>query len=414
MSIQEPPPQSSQASPQSLRVPLNAPTFGIEEIEAAIAVLRSGQLTMASQCLKFEADFEKTLSTQNATYVNSGSSANLLAFFALVNPLCPKITGKKQIQPGDEVIVPAVTWSTTIWPIVQAGLIPVLVDSDPETLQMNVDSVSAAISEKTVAICPVHVLGNAVDLSSLRELCHKHQLWMIEDTCEALGTQYDGQFVGTIGDIGTYSFFFSHHITTIEGGMIVTPHNELAELFRSMRAHGWTRHLKNKAKVEAAHADIDPRFLFISTGFNLRPTEINAAFGLQQIRKLAALNRRRVEIATHWIEEFADLTKSGQLTPMRPTAKTLCTWFGFPILCDTAQTKRGLQSHLEKNGIETRPIICGNLARQPAFRHIPHRIAGRLNGADKVMDHGLFWGSHPFMSDQEIEHVIRTVRSYFK
>lgn len=397
-----------------MQVPLNAPTFGNEEIEAAIAVLRSGQVTMSGNCLKFEQEFERTLSTANAVFVNSGSSANLLAFFALTNPMCPTIPNKKKVTPGSEVIVPAVTWSTTIWPIVQAGLIPVLVDADPLTLQMNPDAVSKAISEKTVAICPVHVLGNAVNMKAIQEIATAHKLWLIEDTCEALGTKYDGQYVGTIGDIGTYSFFFSHHITTIEGGMVITPHDELAELFRSMRAHGWTRHLKNRDAAEKKHAEIDPRFLFITTGFNLRPTEINGVFGIHQIRKLETLNAARVQIAKRWAEDFHDLSETKKLRPMQVTENVSCTWFGFPVICESIIERKKLQTHLETNGIETRPIICGNLARQPAFKHIPHRISGTLHGADQIMDHGLFWGSHPSMTSEEINYVSKTVRSYFK
>jgi CDP-6-deoxy-D-xylo-4-hexulose-3-dehydrase len=395
-------------------IPLNAPTFGEDEIQLAIEVLKSGQLTMAHRCLEFEAAFEKALGTPNATFVNSGSSANLLAFFALTNPLCPKIANKKVCRPGGEVIVPAVTWSTTIWPIVQAGLVPVLVDSDPRTLQMDLSALKGAISDKTVAICPVHVLGNAVEMNPVLDLAKQHGLWVVEDTCEALGTEYLGRPVGTLGDIGTYSFFFSHHITTIEGGMVITPHNELAELFRCMRAHGWTRHLKNREKTEALYADIDPRFLFISTGFNLRPTEINAAFGIQQLKKLSGFNSRRQSVAMQWIESFGPLEKSGQLMPMQPNPGVNCTWFGFPVRCATREVRDKFKSFLESRKIETRPIICGNLARQPAFRSIQHRISGSLTGADEVMDKGLFWGSHPIMSEDEIQYVATTVREFFK
>ncbi|MDR3606944.1 MAG: DegT/DnrJ/EryC1/StrS family aminotransferase [Oligoflexia bacterium] len=400
-----------------IKVPLNASTFGEEEIQAAIDVLRGGQVTMASQCAQFEEAFAAHLGVKNAIFVNSGSSANLLAFFALANAECPAVGisgNNKRLRPGAEVIVPAVTWSTTIWPIVQAGCVPVLVDSDPETLQMDFRSVEAAISERTAAICPVHVLGNAVIMPSLLDIARQNKLWLIEDTCEALGTRQNGKMVGTFGDIGTFSFFFSHHITTIEGGMVITQDDDLAELFRCMRAHGWTRHLRRRKEVEAQYPEIDPRFLFINSGFNLRPTELNAAFGIHQIKKLEGFNKRRQEIAKIWINAFRSLIDNKSFVPMRTTPGTESTWFGFPILCETRQLRDRLQRHLETNGIETRPIICGNLARQPAFKKIPHRIAGELNGADQVMDRGLFWGSHPLMSDAEIEHVIQTVKRFFQ
>jgi len=398
-----------------MKVPLNASTFDNSEINAAIEVLKSGFVTMGDRCFRFEDEFAKYMNSGNAVFVNSGSSANLLAFFALVNHACPTSQfGATRLQPGQEVIVPAVTWSTTIWPIVQAGLIPVLVDSDPNTLQMDIASVRKALSPKTGAICPVHVLGNAVPMDEIKEIAREHKLWIVEDTCEALGTKQDSKFVGTIGDIGTYSFFFSHHITTIEGGMVVTKNNEMAELFRCLRAHGWTRHLKNRKEVEAQYSDIDPRFLFVNTGFNLRPTEINAAFGFEQLKKLEGFNKTRVEIADHWTKEFSSLIEKRAFIPMQTTQKTYSTWFGYPVLCESKELRNKLQSYLESKGIETRPIICGNLARQPAFKHIPHRIVGDLNGADQVMDRGLFWGSHPVMTKQEIDYVVDTVKGFFK
>jgi CDP-6-deoxy-D-xylo-4-hexulose-3-dehydrase len=389
-------------------IPLNDCTFGEDEIQASIEVLRSGHLTMGPNCFSFEDRFAREVGAKNAVFVNSGSSANLLAFFSLVNP-----TLKDKIEPGSEVIVPAVTWSTTIWPVVQAGLIPVLVDSDPRTFQMDLAQVKAAIGPKTAAICPVHVLGNAVEMDALMKLAKEKDLWVVEDTCEALGTKQNGRDAGTFGDIGTYSFYFSHHITTIEGGMVVTNDNDLAELMRCMRAHGWTRHMKTRSVVEAKYPEIDSRFLFVNTGFNLRPTEINAAFGLKQIEKLRGFNQARVRNAEFWNKEFAQLIQAGHFHPMKTTAGTSSTWFGYPVICRDRKVRAQLGSHLEKNGIETRPIICGNLARQPAFKLIPHRIAGKLTGADEIMDCGLFWGSHPVMSQEDLDYVAATVKGFF-
>ncbi|MBL7544829.1 MAG: DegT/DnrJ/EryC1/StrS family aminotransferase [Bdellovibrionaceae bacterium] len=397
-----------------MKIPLNTSTFDDLEINAAIDVLRSGFLTMGERCFKFEDEFSKYIGSRNAVYVNSGSSANLMAFFALTNPMCPKGKfGGQRLMPGDEVIVPAVTWSTTIWPVVQAGLVPVLVDSDPYTLQMDINSVKKAITGKTRAICPVHVLGNSVALQELQTVAKENKLWLIEDTCESLGTRYDGKYVGTFGDIGTYSFFFSHHITTIEGGMIVTDNDEMAELFRAMRAHGWTRHLKNRQAVEQKYPDIDPRFLFITTGFNLRPTEINAAFGMQQLKKLEGFNQARRDVTDFWIKELSPIIKTGAFKPMQIVEKTVPTWFGFPIICESNELRNRFQKHLESNGIETRPVICGNLARQPAMKAVNHRVAGDLTGADTVMDRGLFWGSHPMMTNEEKNYVLKIVKEFF-
>lgn len=393
-----------------MHIPMNAPTFGETEINAAIDVLRSSYITMGNRCLEFEQAFAEKLKVKNAIFVNSGSSANLLALFALANPTQE---AKRRLMPGDEVIVPAVTWSTTIWPIVQAGAVPVLVDSDPETLQIKTEEVRAAITKKTKAIMPVHVLGNSAPIQELMQIAKENNLWLIEDTCEALGVQNQNQHCGTFGDIGTFSFFFSHHITTIEGGMVVTNNDELAELMRCLRAHGWTRHLKNRAEIEKKHSELDPRFLFVNAGFNLRPTEINAVFGLHQIKKLDEFNSVRRNISRSWNVAFQDLILRGEFTPMRNLPNTLDAWFGYPVICKDTNTRLKLQTHLEKHEIETRPIICGNMARQPALKMFPHRIYGNLKGADKIMDNGLFWGLHPTLNQEESNHVIATVKSFF-
>jgi len=402
-----------------MRVPLSAPTFGTDEIQAVIEVLHSGHVTMGARCEAFETAFADLLGVSNAVFVNSGSSAVLLAMFAVANPQAPS-GSKRRFRYGSEVIVPAVTWSTTVWPIVQAGGIPVFVDTDPVTLQMDTASLEAAVSPDTVAICPVHVLGNAVPMEAVIRVASQHGLWIIEDTCEALGTKQLGRFAGTTGDVGAYSFYFSHHITTIEGGMVVTNDAELADLLRVLRAHGWTRALKNRQAKEAEYPDLDPRFLFINTGFNLRPTELQAAMGSVQLTKLESFNKRRVEIAGHWNDAFAGLIAGGRIRPMKPTAETDCTWFGYPVICENRECRDGLRNHLEANGVETRPIIAGNLLRQPAFRHIPHRVVSRtsavgdLPGADEVSDRGVYWGSHPTMTEQEVEYVAQTVRSFFQ
>lgn len=392
-----------------MRVPLNAATFGEEEIEQAIAVLRSGHLTMGARCEEFEGAFSRYMGVSDSVFVNSGSSANLLAFFALANAQAPRLPGKRPFFPGAEVIVPAVTWSTTIWPIAQCGCVPVLVDTDPATLQMDPAAMRAAVSEKTVAVCPVHVLGNTVAMQEVTAFAAEHALWIIEDTCEALGSRYQGQLVGTFGDISTFSFFFSHHITTIEGGMVTTRDPELGELLRCLRAHGWTRSLKGRKEIESANSAIDPSFLFVNTGFNLRPTEINAAFGLLQLGKLERFNRRRQEIAAEWKRRFEPLTAAGMLCVTRPTPGAEPAWFGFPVICHSRQTREQLKKHLNACDIETRPIICGNMARQPAMANVTHRVSGTLSGADRVMECGLLWGAHPMMTDEEVNYVADAV-----
>ena len=399
-----------------MRIPLNKNTIGKSEQKAFNKVFDTGFMTMGKITKKFESKFAEYLNVKHAIYVNSGSSANLLAFSAITDS--DKFRGKnshnkKFLKKGDEIIVPAVTWSTSIWPIAQTGATPVFVDSEPNTLQMRVSDVKKAITSKTKAICMVHVLGNSGYIQEIREICNKKKIWLIEDTCESLGVKNNNKYLGTYGDIGTYSFYFSHHISTVEGGMIVTNDDYLADKMRSLRSHGWTRDMSNAQDYENLFPNIDPRFLFVNVGYNLRSTDLNAAIGLVQLKKLKKFNESRHEIGKTWNKAFLPLKKKGLITPMEITKGTKASWFGFPIICKTQDMRDKLRIHLEKNNIETRPIICGNMTKQPGIKNIKHKISGALDGADHIMDNGIFWGSSPGMNKSEINYVIKTVKSFF-
>ena len=375
-----------------MKIPLNKNTIGSSEKKALNKVLNSGYMTMGKVTRKFESDFAKFIGSKHAIYVNSGSSANLLAFSAIFDndKLKSARERKKFLKKGDEVIVPAVTWSTTIWPIAQVGATPVFVDSEPHTLQMKVSDIKKAISPKTKAICMVHVLGNSGYIDEVREICKKKKIWLIEDTCESLGVKNKSKYLGTFGDIGTYSFYFSHHITTVEGGMIVTNDDYLSNKIKSMRSHGWTRDMTNAAEYEKLFPKIDPRFLFVNVGYNLRSSDLNASIGIEQLKKLKKFNQSRHDIGNLWNNAFKNLKNNGHLRPMEITKKTKASWFGFPVLCKTKAIRDKFQIHLEKNGIETRPIICGNMTKQPGIKNIKYRISGTLKGADEIMSHGIF------------------------
>ena len=396
------------------RVPLAFNAFGDEERHAVEEILASGHLTMGKNCAAFEEEFAERLGVRHAIFVNSGSSANLISIFAIANPRVPLSENRKQLRPGDEVIVPALTWSTTIWPVVQAGGCPVLVDCDPNTLQMDINAVRMAISAKTVAILPTHIMGNSVDMDAILDIAEEHNLWVIEDCCEALGTQYDNRNVGTFGAYGTFSFYFSHHMTTIEGGMVVTNDDHLADLARCLRAHGWVRDMNNTEEFVTDGKQIDTKYLFVNTGFNLRPTEFNGAIGRAQIRKLDNYNRRRMEIASIWNQTLEPLAQQGKLYPMRTSPQSLPVPFAYPVHTQNSETKIELQQWMENAGIETRPIVCGNMARHPAFEIIEHRIIASLDGADKLMDCGFYWGIDPEMDNANVKFVADTVRKFFE
>lgn len=386
--------------------PLSVPLYGADEVCAALDALLDREVTMGARVQAFERQFADFIGTREAIMVNSGSSANLLALSALASESVPG-----GLRPGDEVIVPGVTWSTTVAPILQLGCIPVLVDVDKSTLNMRVDLLQDSLSPRTRAIFCVHLLGNPLEMTPILELARERDLWVLEDACEALGSSFQGKRVGSFGAFGTFSFYFSHHITTIEGGMLVTDDPKLADLARSMRAHGWTRETASRTEFEAASPWIDPRFLFVTTGYNLRPTELQAAFGLVQLPRLEYFNKVRRANAQFLLDRLGGLSESLSFVTEKEGARS--TWFGFAIMLRDAKLKQALSAHLERNGIETRPIVAGNLAIQPAFRDSPHRTVGALREATAVGERGLFIGNHPALSREHLDHIVHTFEDFF-
>jgi CDP-4-dehydro-6-deoxyglucose reductase, E1 len=396
-------------NPSGWRIPLAIPAYGVDEIAEALDSLLSGRLTMGDKVQRFERAFADYLNVKHAVMVNSGSSANLLAFMVLANPLTPDHLG-----PGDEVIVPALGWSTTVYPIHLAGATPVFVDIDPETLNVDLDQVRAAIGPRTRAIMVVHLLGNPAPISDLAELARRHGLFLVEDTCEAVGSEYGGKKVGTFGDLGSFSFYFSHHISTIEGGMLVTDDDVLAELARVLRAHGWLREVKDKSAFTRRYPDIDPRFLFINSGFNLRPTEINAAFGLHQLARLERFLSAHQVNADYWHGQLAPYESLVQLLKVPDVPGTRCTWMSYPIVLKPSAgfPRAALVSHLEGRGIETRPMMAGNFPEQPVMQLYPYRVFGDLAHAHHVMHAGLLFGNHSGIGPTEREYVADALKAF--
>ncbi len=386
--------------------PLSVPLYGAEEVSGALDALLTQYVTMGTRVRQFEAAFASYVGSKHAIMVNSGSSANLLGLAVMSSGAVPGA-----LRPGDEVIVPAVTWATSLSPILQHGCVPVLVDVDPKTLNLRPEDLRDALSARTRAIMPVHLLGNPVDMEPVMQFAREHDLWVIEDTCESLGSSVGGRMVGTFGHFGTYSFYFSHHITTIEGGMVVTDDDHLAELARSIRAHGWTRDMRSGKEIEAANPWIDPRFLFVHIGYNLRPMELQAAFGLVQLGRLEDFNIRRRANAEYLLSALSDL--SDELEFVTEQAGARSTWFGFAVMTKDAATRRALCDHLEARKIATRPIVAGNLAVQPAFRDNPHRTVGSLANATQVGERGLFVGNHPNLTQGHLDHIAEGFRSFF-
>ena len=399
---------NSTSSKSKLKYPLVDPTYDNIEINKSIEVLKSGQLTMGPLVKKFENNFSKFVGASYSLMVNSGSSANLLAFSAITNP-----ARKNHLRPGDRVAIPAVCWSTSLWPIIQTGLVPVLIDVDPKTLNLSLYSLKKAILKDNIkAIMMVHVLGNSTEIDEMLDIVKNNNIILIEDTCESLGSKYKDDFLGTIGEFGTFSFYFSHHMTTIEGGMIICKNMEDYDLLKCLRTHGWSREQSNKEKLEKENRNIDPRWLFINIGFNLRPTEIQATFGIEQIKRLDIMNNNRRENVRKLRRTF--MTNSmweNQLAFPKATKDLDPCWFGFPFLVKRKLNMRQLTENLFTHGIETRPIISGNIAIQPALKLFNVDLSmGPFVGAQEIHDRGLFVGCHSkLLDDEKVDFLVKAV-----
>lgn len=395
---------------KNILFPLVDSSYDNKEILQAISTLLSGQLTMGPQVKEFEKKFSDFLNVPYSIMTNSGSSANLLVFSALTNPM-----RKKHLKAGSKVAIPAICWPTSLWPIVQTGLIPVLVDANTETLNLSIDSLRLAMKKHDIkAVMMVHVLGNSTAMGELLQLVRKHDLILIEDTCESLGSKYKNDYLGTIGNFGTFSFYFSHHMTTIEGGMIAAKSQEDTDLLKCLRTHGWARELSNRLEFESRYSYIDPRFLFVNMGYNLRPMEIQAAFGLEQIKRLEEMNKSRRDNFHNLQRAFlAHALWKDQLTFPKASEDITPCWFGFPFLINPNLNvdKKALIAKLMTRGIDTRPIVSGNMAVQPATKLFNVDLSmGPLRDAQIIHERGLFIGCHSKLLDNErINLLVSTI-----
>ena len=394
--------------PGKSRVNLSSPTFGADEILEALDSLIRRRVTIGAKVARFEADFAAWCGVKGSVFLNSGSSANLLAMFALINPAL-----KARLKPGDEVLVPAVSWSTTVFPVVDAGLVPVLIDADLDTLNMDpAQAEAAARSKRAGAIMPVHVLGNPADMPALMKTAKRRSLYLVEDACESHGATIDGRKVGTFGDMATFSFYFSHHMTTIEGGSLVSDNEAFLELAKVLRAHGYSRDLKDAKRMAAKYPMIDPRFLFVNRGFNLRPTEVNASFGIQQLPKLDGFIAGRQAIAAYYDKRMAKHAGLLRVQKCRPGHRNVQLGYSVIVEKGAPFTRKQFVDHLEAAGIETRPVIAGNIAEHPAMKLLKHRVQGKLPNARHIMRSGMYMGCHNGIGPEARAYVMDTVDAF--
>ena len=371
--------------------------FTFQDLQKGIEVILSGKLTMGDVTARFEYEFSNFVNSKYALMVNSGSSANLIASFALTNP-----KKKNYLKNGDEFIIQALCWSTSLWPLFQAGLKPKFIDVNKNTFNINEDELEKNISRKTKALMLVHILGNCSNIEKIKEICNYNNIFLIEDSCEALGTKYNNKYVGTFGDFGTYSFYYSHQITSGEGGMIVCNNFSDYKIIHELRAHGWDRE-KNFSKRK-----LNQTFNFINSGFNLRPLDISAAIGLNQFKRLNKMkgirsdNKKKIisslKNSELWDNQFSFLYANTKVDP---------SWFGLPIIINKKLIfkKKKFLNFLSDNKIETRPILSGNFLKQKSIElyNLKPKIM-EFPGTQDIDDAGFFIGLHtkPIEKDELI------------
>ena len=393
--------------------PLVENPFSNNDINQGIKVLKSKQLTISKKTTNFEKDFSSKLKSKHSLMVNSGSSANLLALQCLINPY-----RKNRLKKGDEVIIPTLCWSTSLWPIIQSNLKPVFVDINPLTLNIDEKEIEKKINKKTKAILLVHVLGNSCDMEQIMRIKKRYNLILIEDTCESLGSKYKNKFLGTFGEFSSFSFYSSHQISSGEGGMICCKDRIDYNIIKSLRSHGWSRGTSFENTIYKRNKKLDKRFIFFNSGYNLRPTEVSAAIGHNQFKridkfiKIRNINRKKIisnVLKNHILNKKIDFYYENK--------NVIPSWFGLSIkiLAKEKKYKDKVIKNLEKNGIETRPIISGNFADQPAAKKYKLTNKQKFPNTDLVYENSFFIGlPSKIISNQYLRKIISIFEKSFR
>ena len=401
-------------------IPVSGRVFDDDDIVKLVDSSLDFWLTTGRFAAEFEREFAKRMGLRHCLLVNSGSSANLVAFSALTSPKL----GDRQILPGDEVITTATGFPTTVNPAIQYGAVPVFLDVDVPTYNIDVSLLEEALSPKTKAVMVAHTLGNPFDLATITDFCRRNGLWLIEDCCDAVGARYDGKPVGTFGDLATVSFYPAHHITMGEGGAVLCNQGAikvLAESFRDWGRDCWCEPGKDNTcgkrfdqQFGTLPAGYDHKYVYSHIGYNLKVTDMQAAVGVAQLAKLDGFIEARTRNFDHLYEGLSDLQDYLLLPEATPNSEP--SWFGFPVAMrpDAPISRNDLVRALNDRGIGTRLVFAGNLLRQPAYLDITHRVVGDLTNADFVMENALWLGVFPGLTPDHIDHVIDVVHTLIK
>jgi CDP-4-dehydro-6-deoxyglucose reductase, E1 len=400
-------------------IPFSGRVFDSDEVINLIDSSLDFWITSGPYSKEFESKFAEYMSLKYCLLVNSGSSANLVAFSTLTSPLL----GERRVRPGDEVITVAAGFPTTVAPIIQNQCIPVFVDVDIETLNIDVTKLEEGLTPKTKAIMIAHTLGNPFDVKAITDFAKKHNLWVVEDCCDAVGSTVDGKMVGTFGDIATVSFYPAHHMTMGEGGAVLTNNSRLFVAARSIRDWGRDCYCEPGQsntcgrRFNQQHGDLpfgyDHKYVYSHIGYNLKVTDMQAAIGLAQLKKLDSFIEKR---RSNYSKLYNGLKQYSNFFKFPSVAKGVNpSWFGFPITLQTKLFSRNeIVQYLEEHKIMTRLLFAGNLTKQPAFSEVNYRVIGNLTHTDQVMENTFFVGVYPGITDEMIGYMLQTFDKFFK
>ena len=398
-------------------VPVSGKVLDADDYVALVESSLDGWLTAGRFHEEFERGLARYVGVRNALFVNSGSSANLVALSGLTSPKL----GKKALKPGDEVITVAAGFPTTVNPIIQNGLIPVFVDIEIGTYDAIIDQVREAISPKTRAIMMAHTLGNPFDVDQIKAICKEHGLWLIEDSCDALGSTYNGKRTGSFGDTATVSFYPAHHITTGEGGAVFVNSPLVKKQVESFRdwgrdcycatGHDNTCHKRFEWQLGDLPLGYDHKYIYSHIGYNLKATDMQAALGVSQLKKLDLFVAARKANFNFLKSELSDIQ---DFVMPEATVNSDPSWFGFPITIrpESGIDRTALLRHLDEKKIGTRLLFAGNLLKQPAYRNIEHRVIGDLKNSDLVMTNTFWLGVYPGLTDEMLNYVSDVVHDF--
>lgn len=404
-------------SPGETPVPVSGKVLTPEDYVSLVDSSLDGWLTAGRHTKLFEKQLAEFVGARSALFVNSGSSANLCALSGLTSPKL----GEKALKPGDEVLTVAMGFPTTVNPIIQNGLKPVVVDVDLDTLDANSEKLREAVSSKTKAIMMAHTLGNPFDLDTVQELCKKHDLWLVEDSCDSLGSTYRGQRTGSFGDTATVSFYPAHHITTGEGGAVLVKSPLVKKQVESFRDWGRDCYCETGCdntcfkRFEWQLGDLptgyDHKYIYSHIGYNLKATDMQAALGVTQLAKLELFIQRRKENFEYL---YTHLSKIDGLNLVTATPNSDPSWFGFPITLDPKHpvNREDLLRFLDSRKIGTRLLFAGNILKQPAYKNVDFRVVGDLTNTDIVMRRSFWVGVYPGLTTQMLDYVIESITDF--